>query len=66
MLQVFQRYVASVCSQCFMMLHIFSHICCECFICMLCMFCDGFQVFSNVFVRVLDACFECFASVASR
>jgi hypothetical protein len=53
----FQMHVASVF---IWILHMFSHICCKCSIWMLRMFCNGFQVFLDVFTNILDACFMCF------
>ena len=74
MLQVFYLNVAYVfqvffmcfckCLKCmFEVFHLPSDICCKCCIWMLHIFAMTFQVFSDVFASVLDACFKCFICI---
>jgi hypothetical protein len=48
---VFQMYVGSVF---IWMLHMFSHICCKCFIWMLCIFAMVFKCFCKCFIRIFQ------------
>ena len=65
---MFQRYVSShhlcfpdACCKCvYLDVAYVSHIRCMCFIWIFVYGCNGFQVFSGVFLSLLEACFKCF------